>query len=88
MHLVTERESMVPLYIFINVSLNNLKKLMGDFENDSSTGSMSTFANIPARYLILETVLSQMSMLFSNNKYLGYFLKLYDWNFMEEDIRL
>lgn len=28
-----------------------------------------------------------MSQLFQNN-YLGYFLKLYDWNFMEEDICL
>lgn len=64
---------MLPLYLYANVVINNLRKLMKE--------------GVMGRYLILETLLSQMSAIFQD-KYLAYFLKLYDWNFMEEDICL
>ena len=80
---------MIPLYLFTNVVVNNLKKLMGDGDKDVtlSSGMGNPYQHIVGRYVILETILEQMSQLFQNN-YLGYFLKLYDWNFMEEDICL
>ena len=86
MPLLIEKESMIPLYLFANVVLNNLKKLMGDEEKTASSNGTSE-KNVAGRFVILETILSQVSRIFQK-QYLTYFLKLYDWNFMEEDICL
>ena len=116
MRLLLRRNTVVPLYLYTHVVINNLKLLM---EWSHCTITLNKSPNTPntpnngillipnlhlhstaymgsllqaqpqnfSQLVLLETILTQISNIF-DRRYLEYFLKLYDWNFMEEDICL
>lgn len=65
-----ERPSIVPLLLFKHVVINNLQKLLSGGNNC---------------YIILEVLLSQVSGLFEHRA-LNYFMRNYDWNYLETPV--
>lgn len=67
---LTQRPSLVPLLLFRHVVFNNLAKLLSP--GGAPGGS----------HLLLEVLLSQLAAIFEGET-LRYFMRNYDWNFLE-----